>query len=84
MKLNSIIAILGIATVTALANEKPPADALPLSKVVKMVEDQGYNPFIEANFDDGKWEVEAYKGDAKRELRVNAKSGKIESDRADD
>ncbi|MFC5050081.1 PepSY domain-containing protein [Rubritalea spongiae] len=84
MKLFSILTILGITSATTWADEKPPADALPLSKVIEMIENKGYTPVVEVNFDDGKWEIEAYKDANKRELHVNAKSGEIEADKAED
>lgn len=67
----------------ALANEAPPADAKPLSEVIKGVEDEGYERIYDVSFDDGKWEIDAYKGDQKRDLEVDPHSGDILSDKED-
>ncbi|WP_062268979.1 PepSY domain-containing protein [Endozoicomonas arenosclerae] len=56
----------------------------PLSQIIKMLEDQGYRPIVDISMDDGLWEVEAYKGDEKRELKVNPDTGEVVSDRPDD
>ena len=44
---------------------------------VKILEEKGYDPIVEANFDDGMWEVEAYKDGKRWELIINRDSGKI-------
>lgn len=67
----------------ALADEAPPADAMPLSEVIKSVEDEGYERISDVSFDDGKWEVDAYKGEQKRDLEVDPHSGDILSDKED-
>jgi len=82
-----IIAIIfGVATLgsfAAYAGERPPADAKPLSDVVKALEDQGYSPVTEVSIDNGVWEVEAYKDGQERELRVDPVTAKIISDQPD-
>lgn len=72
-------AALGISHV--FAGERPPEDAKPLTEIIKMLETQGYAPITEISMDDGVWEVEAYKNDEERELRVDPLTGKILSDR---
>lgn len=74
-------AALGISHV--FAGERPPEDAKPLTEIIKMLETQGYAPITEISMDDGVWEVEAYKNDEERELRVDPLTGKILSDRKD-
>ena len=69
---------------TSIAAEMPPQDAKPLSELVRTLEEQGYSLFVDIEFEDGQWEIEAYKEGVKRELRVNPVSGKIVSDRQDD
>lgn len=65
------------------AGERPPADAKPLVEIIQSLEAQGYLPITEISMDDGVWEVEAYKDNVERELRVNPVTGEILSDRKD-
>lgn len=67
----------------ALAGDAPPADAKPLSEVIKSLEDEGYERIYDVSFDDNVWEVEAYRGDQKRDLEVDPQSGEVLSDRED-
>ena len=48
------------------------------------MEEQGFSPIVEIEFDDNLWEVEAYKEGDKRELKVDPISGRIISDKKDD
>ena len=66
------------------ADEIPQHDAQPLSKIVRTLEEQGFSPIVEIEFDDNLWEVEAYKEGDKRELKVDPVSGRIISDQKDD
>ncbi len=78
------------------ASDKPPADALPLSEIISMLEAKGYQPVLEASFDDdslftdndvsdnGVWEIEAIKDGYQRELKVDPLEGVILSDELDD
>jgi uncharacterized membrane protein YkoI len=63
---------------------KPPADAMKLSEVIRALEKSGYANIDEVSFERKNWEVEATRDNQKRELRVNAKDGKVISDRVDD
>lgn len=65
------------------ASEMPPIDAKPLSEIVRTLEEQGFSPFVEIEFEDGKWEVKVYKEGDKRKLKVDPVSAKIVSDRKD-
>ena len=69
---------------TSIADEIPQQDAQPLSKIVRTLEEQGFTPIVEIEFDDDLWEVEAYKEGDKRELKVDPVSGRIISDQKDD
>jgi hypothetical protein len=71
-------------TTHSFAGEKPPTNAVPLSEIVKSIEDKGYSPITEISIDNGVWEAEAYKGSEKRELKVSPTDGSIISDRPDD
>lgn len=39
--------------------ELPPVDGMPLSEIVRTLEDSGYAPIVEIEFEDGVWEIEA-------------------------
>ncbi len=65
----TVSSALGISQ--AFAGERPPADAKPLVEIIKELEARGYAPITEISMDDGVWEVEAYKQNEERELRVD-------------
>ena len=69
------------ATPATAAVARPPADAKPLSEIVKSLEDAGFAPIVEVEFRAGRWHVEAFKDGQKRDLRVHPVSGKITSNR---
>jgi uncharacterized membrane protein YkoI len=78
-----------LATVSTLSlgtafAERPPADSKPAVEIVELLEMQGYGPFIEVEFDDGQWEVEAYKNEVAYELNIDRRTGKILSSHRDD
>lgn len=73
-----------LAISQVLASEKPPADSKPLIEIIQTLEAKGYGPITEISMDGGVWEVEAYKNNEKRELRINPLTGQILSDRKDD
>jgi cobalamin biosynthesis Mg chelatase CobN len=82
-----IIAVLFYSTLllqNSNADEIPQHDAQPLSKIVRTLEEQGFIPIVEIEFEDDIWEVEAYKEGDKRELKVDPVSGRIISDQKDD
>lgn len=78
-----IFPILVISSSIALASDMPPKNSKPVSEIAASLEKQGYTP-SEIEFDDGKWEVEAYKDGQKHELKVDPISGKITSNHVDD
>jgi uncharacterized membrane protein YkoI len=66
------------AKVDWFIDEVPPADAKPLSEVIKSLEDQGYKTIEEVDFDDDEWEIKVHQADGSEvELHVNAISGQI-------
>jgi len=86
MRLRSsfVIAICGLAASTLIAradwfhDETPPANAKPLSVIIKSVEDRHYGAITEVEFDDGKWEIEVHQaGGREKEIHVDAISGQI-------
>ena len=68
----------------ALANGRPPANAKRLSDIVKSLEAQGFAPIVEVEFDDGLWEVQAFKDGRRRKIKIDPVSGDTKSDRPDD
>ncbi|MFC6635065.1 PepSY domain-containing protein [Microbulbifer taiwanensis] len=82
--LPAVIATVAAATgLPALADDRPPPGAMALSTVLTKLEQQGYTPITDVSLDNGRWEVEAYKGDEKRDLEVDPNSGEILSDKPD-
>ena len=77
-----LVTIIG-GTGTVAASEIPLKDAMPLSEIVKNIEDKGYTPITEISFDEGAWEAEAYKAGYERELKIDPVSGEILSDQPD-
>ena len=53
----------------------PPADAKPLSEIIKSVEDQNLGAVTEVDYDDGFWEVEVGKGATKTKLDIDPRTG---------
>jgi hypothetical protein len=78
------LAMLMAISVASRADEKPPVDVKRLLDIVNGLEEMGYTPIVEVSFDDGVWEVEAYKGQAAFELLVNPKTGEVVSEHPDD
>ncbi|MDE2184185.1 MAG: PepSY domain-containing protein [Alphaproteobacteria bacterium] len=59
-------------------DETPPANAKPLSVIIKALEDQGYKTITEVSFDDGKWEVEIQQANGKEiEFAIDPVTGKM-------
>ena len=73
-----------LALPPALADEKPPPGAMALSTVLTKLEQLGYTPIIGVTLENGRWEVEAYKGSEKRELEVDPNTAEILADEPDD
>ena len=78
------IAVCALAASTLVAradwfrDETPPANAKPLSAIIKTVEDHGYKVITEVEFENGKWEIEVHQAGGKEiELHVDAISGQI-------
>jgi hypothetical protein len=78
-----IVAAFSLASALAMADEKPPPNAKPLSTIVKHLEQMHYTPITEIEFDDGHWEADAYKNGQKHDIHIDPVSGKIISNRID-
>ncbi|MEQ3629592.1 MAG: PepSY domain-containing protein [Hyphomonas sp.] len=60
------------------SDETPPANAKPLSEIIKVLEDQGHKTITEIEFEDGVWEIEIHQSDGKEiKLKVDPVSGDL-------
>jgi hypothetical protein len=60
------------------SDELPPANAKPLSQIIKAVEDKGFKTITEVDFDDGVWKIEAHQTDGKEiTLKVDPMTGEV-------
>lgn len=66
------------------ADPKPPTNALLLSTILEGIERAGYTDVHEISFEHRTWEAEVRRDGMKREIRVDATTGEIVSDRVDD
>ncbi len=74
----AFLCTVGTAQAGWFSDEVPPANAKPLSEIIKVVEDQGFRTISEVEFDDGVWKIEAHQRDGKEvHLRVDAVAGAI-------
>lgn len=73
-----------VAAITAAPGDATTKGPLPMTKVVELLEKDGYSPFTELSMDDGAWEIEVYKDDVPYELTVDPDSGEILSEHRDD
>ncbi|GAA5445359.1 hypothetical protein Misp06_03561 [Microbulbifer sp. NBRC 101763] len=78
-----LASIAAVALHPALADEKPPPGAMALSTVLTKLEQQGFTPIVEVDLDNGRWKIEAYKGDQKHDLEVDPNSAEVLSDKPD-
>jgi len=81
------IAICGLAASSLVVradwfrDETPPANAKPLSTIIKTIEDRGFGTITEVEFEDGKWEVEVHQAGGKEtEIHVDPVTGQISRD----
>ena len=66
------------------AHDKLPQDAKSLTAIAKQLEQDGYQSIESIDFDRTGWEAEVVNNGQERELILDAKSGKVLSQRADD
>lgn len=84
ISLLTFVAALLLAPLPIVLADQPPRGAKPLSELAKLLEEQGYGPFVELSFDDEKLEVEAYKQQTVYELDVDPRNGKVLSEERED
>ncbi|HEY8503283.1 MAG TPA: PepSY domain-containing protein, partial [Gemmataceae bacterium] len=66
------------------AEPRPPRGARPLSQILHLLIKAGYTNIHDVSFERRYWEIEAYRGDGKRELHVQPTTGEVIRDRRDD
>ena len=60
------------------SDELPPANAKPLSEIIKAVEDKGYKTITDVEFDDDAWKIEVHQPDSNEiHIEVDPVSGII-------
>lgn len=84
IQLFAAVAAIAAAWMSLAPADHPAAGDRPIVEIVEQLEQQGYGPFSELDFDDGRWEVEVYKNDAAYELLIDGRSGEILSEHRDD
>ena len=87
--LGTLLASIGlVASVSAahagwFSEETPPANAKPLSEIIKSVEDKGYRTVTDVEFEDGVSEIEVHQpGGKEMTLKADPISGSIASSAA--
>jgi hypothetical protein len=68
----------GIAQAGWFSDEMPPANAKPLSEIIKAIEEKGLKTITDIEFEDEVWNIEAHQIDGKEiRLKVNPITGEI-------
>jgi peptidase YpeB-like protein len=82
--LRTTLLIVALASASNMAHagwfsdESPPANAKPLSEIIKAVEDKGYKTITDVEFDDGAWKIEVRQPDSNEvHIKVDPVSGTI-------
>lgn len=65
------------------AEPRPPREALSLSRLLRQVEQAGYESISEVSFERRYWEIESFRSDGKHEIHVNPATGEVVNDRLD-
>ena len=73
-----------LAPAVGSSNDVQPKEAKTLSAIVQGLEEKGIGPFVEASYDDGLIEVEAYRDDESLELTVDPATGDVLSEHRDE
>jgi uncharacterized membrane protein YkoI len=75
--------LVGCMSAVALSNDRLPQKYIPLDEIVESLEKAGY-VVIEAEADEGRWEVDAHKGDETYELHIDPATGETIAAHRDD
>lgn len=70
-----------VGRTSAVAQDQKPK---PVVEIVRSLEEADYAPIVDVSYDDGVWEVEAYKADIPYELSIDPVTGEIISEHRDD
>lgn len=74
----TLLAIPAVALAGWFGHDRPPANARPLSEIIKGVEEAGYKTIVELEFEDGVYEIETLDAQGKEvKLKVDPVSGKV-------
>lgn len=74
----TLIALPTLAQASWFGDERPPADAKPLSELIRQVEAAGHKTIVEVEFEDGVYEIETIDANGKeKEIKVDPVSGKV-------
>lgn len=72
----SLLSIAGAAA-SLLSDGMPPANAKPLSEIVRAIEAQSLGIIVEIEFEDGVWEIELHRPDGSEvTLKIDPVSGR--------
>lgn len=71
----SVPCLLLVSLLDAGADELPPPDGKPLSTILKSVEDKQLGSIVEAEFDDGLWEVKVCNSGTCQKLYIAPRTG---------
>ncbi|MGD9714087.1 MAG: PepSY domain-containing protein, partial [Thermomicrobiales bacterium] len=80
----ALLAGLAASPLAVVADDTPPRDSQSLFDIVSKLEKVGYKPIVDVSYDDGGWEVEAFKDEIALELMVDPASGDVLSEHRDD
>ncbi|HIK38426.1 MAG: PepSY domain-containing protein [Geminocystis sp.] len=53
-------------------------------EILHLLESRGYSPIVEMEYEDGLWEIKAYRDGIRREVKVDLIFGRIISEKRDD
>jgi len=66
------------------AESRPPANAQPLSQILRTLIESGYTDIDDVSFERRYWEIELHRKDGQYEILVHPETGEVISDRRDD
>lgn len=75
---------LSFAQVSSSNPALPSSSAQPLSRIVQNLESVGFNPIVDIDYENGRWQIEAYRHGVKYDIRVDPNSGHVLSEQMDD
>jgi uncharacterized membrane protein YkoI len=82
--LASIVAAQEVAAVQGQSTVAQDQKDKSIVEIVRNLEEADYAPIVDVSYDDGVWEVEAYKADIPYELSLDPQTGEVISEHRDD